>query len=144
VSIILDNNNFILDLYFKPTHSGRYLHYLPQHSNSHKKGVIFGLVDRMWKLSDPKFHQKNLEYIIQILLHNGYPLTYIFSNINTILKRLLHYSNNNTEDKNTKSENEKKGFLKIPFVENVIQKFVNIAKKHNLNTIFSIDNKLLI
>ncbi|KYM75898.1 hypothetical protein ALC53_13963 [Atta colombica] len=45
----------------------------------HKRGVIAYLFDKIFLLSHPKFHCKNIIYMIQILLRNSYPLPFIFS-----------------------------------------------------------------
>jgi len=56
--IILDDCTVIFDIYKKPTSSGRYLNFHSQHPITHKKGVIFGMVDKIILLSHPCFHQK--------------------------------------------------------------------------------------
>ena len=45
--------------------------------------MIIGMVDRIFKLSHPKFHQNNLYLTIQTLLNNSYPLNFIFNTIET-------------------------------------------------------------
>jgi len=52
------------------------------------------MVDRVFLLSHPTFHQKNLEYCINILLENGYLLPFLFKKMNDRLKTLI--SNNRT------------------------------------------------
>jgi len=44
--------------------------------------MIYSLTDTAFLLSHPKFHQKNLELAINLLLENGYPLKLIFEKIN--------------------------------------------------------------
>ena len=52
---------------------------------SHKKGIIFGIVDRVILISHPDFHKRNFDHIIRILLDNlsikDYPLKLIFDNV---------------------------------------------------------------
>jgi len=43
------------------------------------------MVDRINFLSNSEFHQNNLEFIVQILIENDYPLEFIFK----IIKRNL-------------------------------------------------------
>jgi len=95
-------------------------------------------VDKILKLSHPKYHHKNISNTIQILLNNGYPLPFIFSNINNRIRHVLYDSTDDT----TKNNKKKKFFIKVPFIENVTPKMLNITKKHNINTIFTINNKL--
>ncbi|XP_072759915.1 uncharacterized protein [Anoplolepis gracilipes] len=82
IAISTFNNKLEFDWYHKPTFSGRYLHFLSLHPECQKKGTIFGLVDKAITLSHPKHHQKNIILIINILVKNGYPLKFIFDNIN--------------------------------------------------------------
>jgi len=140
VSIFYDNKGFVFDLYFKPTFSGRYLNFNSQHPIAQKRSVIFGLVDKIIKLSNPMYQQKNLNYIIKILLKNGYPLPFIFSNIIKRINSNLKYKK--TDNSRNNEENNKKYFIKIPFIENITPEILNISKKHKFNTIFTIDNRL--
>lgn len=143
VSILLEDNGFVFDLFFKPTFSGRYLHFLSNNPITHKRGVICGLVDKIIRLSHPRFQQKNFEYIIKILLQNGYPISFIFNNINKRINHLLRGTSITTDQNNKQTnDNKKKEFLRIPFINNFTRRFINIAKKHNLNAIFTINNKL--
>jgi len=86
-TIIKNNNKLIFDWYHKPL--GRYLSFLSRHPFCQKRGVIIGLVDRMFMLSHPFFHQKNLELIIKILLENDYPLNFIFKIISYRIRHLI-------------------------------------------------------
>jgi len=87
-TIIKNNNKLIFDWYHKATYSGIYI--LFRHPLCQKKGTIFGLVDRMFMLWHPSFHQKNLELIVKILLENDYPLNFIFKIILNRIRHLLH------------------------------------------------------
>jgi len=51
--MIDENNKIIFDVYSKPTASGRFLNFYSNHPNSHKKGVIYGMIDKVLILSDP-------------------------------------------------------------------------------------------
>lgn len=67
-TIIIENNKIKFDLYHKPTFSGRYLNFWSQHPLTHKKGLIFSLLDRVLLISHPDYHAKNLESVVRILL----------------------------------------------------------------------------
>jgi len=79
VTIIIDGHRIVFDCYKKPTFSGRYVNFHSQHPLSSKKGIIYGLIDRILFLSHPKFHVKNLKKTIEVLLDNCFPLPFIFS-----------------------------------------------------------------
>jgi len=46
------------------------------------KSTIYGLVDRAILLSHSIFQEKNLEYVINVLIENAYPIDLIFYKIN--------------------------------------------------------------
>ncbi|XP_070169669.1 uncharacterized protein [Polyergus mexicanus] len=60
-TIILENNIINFDWYHKPTYSGRYLNFESRHPLCQKKGTAISLIDRAFRLSHPRFHQKNFE-----------------------------------------------------------------------------------
>ena len=82
VTISIIGNGFGVDWYRKPTFSGRFLNFYSNHPIAQKRGTIFSLVDRTILLSDVRFHTQNLTLIINILLDNDYPLSFIFDTIN--------------------------------------------------------------
>jgi len=90
--IIIDDRIITFDIYKKPTFSGRYLNFHSHHPIAHKRGIIFGMVDKIILLSHPRFHQKNLIESVRVLLNNGYPLPFIF---NTIRSRITLHSKKN-------------------------------------------------
>jgi len=52
---------------------------------AHKRGIIFGMIDKIILLSHPRFHHKNLIESVKILLNNGYPLPFIFNMIRSTI-----------------------------------------------------------
>lgn len=63
----------ITDWYTKPTSSGRYINYFSYHSHSMKVNVILNMKNRILKLSNPEFHNKNLQKLYRIMIQNSYP-----------------------------------------------------------------------
>jgi len=59
--------------------SRRYLNFS---ISSHSETWYYYRDDRAFLLSHPKYHQKNLELVINTLLNNDYPLSFIFDTIN--------------------------------------------------------------
>jgi len=99
VTIINNNNRLEFDWFRKPTFSGRVLNFLSHHPTSQKKGVIMSMTDRAFLLSHPRFHQKNLLFIMETFLNNGYPLQFIFDTISTRLKLLFKKRTKKTDSK---------------------------------------------
>ncbi|XP_018361292.1 PREDICTED: uncharacterized protein LOC108760021 [Trachymyrmex cornetzi] len=139
---IIKNERLEFDWYHKPTFSGRYLNFLSEHPLSQKKGVIMGMVDRAFLLSVPKYHKKNLIFVIETLLNNDYPMDFIFNVISERLKSLLH---GKTLRQNTENElytdDTRKMWFSFPYVTKVLDKFRDIIKDFNVNLAF-FSNKL--
>jgi len=65
-TIIINNNYIEFNWYRKPTFSGRFLSFFSNRPLSHKKGVIIGFTDRVFKLSHPRFHNENFSFISNV------------------------------------------------------------------------------
>ncbi|EFN66198.1 hypothetical protein EAG_02664, partial [Camponotus floridanus] len=98
-TININKNHIEFNWYRKPTFSGRFLSFFSHHPLSHKRGVVIGLTDRIFRLSHPRFHNNNFSFIISILLNNGYPIHFIFQTITQRLKFLIFTKNNHNKKK---------------------------------------------
>jgi len=96
LNLSIKNKVLYIDWYKRETCSGRYLHYYSVHPTCHKVGTIYGLIDRALLLSHPVFQQKNLEYVIKVLLDNAYPLDLIFQKINHRIKDIARRKKSNS------------------------------------------------
>ena len=90
LTIIINEKRMLEFDWFHKPFSGRYLNYLSTQPSSQKKDVITGMVDRALLLSSPKFHYKDIKFIINILLNNDYLIDFIFNIINSRLKMMFH------------------------------------------------------
>ena len=145
VTIIVNNNRIEFDWFHKLTFSGRYLNYESRHPLSHKKGVIVGLVDRVFHLSHPKYHDKNLRNAIHILINNNYPLTFIFKILNERLKFLCNNNNDNATAINThdsNNNNKVSKFFSIPYVPCFSDRFKRVTRDIDMTLSFSGLNNL--
>ncbi|KYN29986.1 hypothetical protein ALC57_00554 [Trachymyrmex cornetzi] len=98
------------------------------HLVSQKKGVVIEMIDRAFLLSHPKFHNKNIVFIIETLLNNDYPLDFIFDNVNARLKSLCYKQTlKQNSDKNS-VDTKNFPWITIPYVQNILEKFKNITK----------------
>jgi len=139
LTLTREGNGLITNWHTKPTFSGRFLNFNSQHPFAHKKGTIIGLVDRVLRLSHPKFHKENLDRVIKILLDNGYPLFLIF---NTIRRRIfLRLNHSQTSQKEAIAKQTQ--FFTIPFVSTIAKKLVKYFKSISFtNLAFTCFNKL--
>jgi hypothetical protein len=142
VTLIKGNNGLEFDWFHKPTFSGRYLNFMSQHPVSQKRGTIMGMVDRAFLLSHPRYHQKNIKFIIDTLLSNDYPLTFIFDTINTRIKSLL-YKRTRIQNEPPPTNEESRGhWFTVPYVPYISEKFKNVVTDLNVNLSFYSLNKL--
>jgi len=140
LNLSVKNNALCIDWYKKETNSGRYLHYYSGHPTCHKIGTIFGLTDRALLLSHPIFQQKNLEYVIEVLLENDYPLDLIFQKINQRIKDIIKRKrSNNLEQKINESQRK---MLVLPYIRNISEKISSSIDKNEYLTGYRILNKL--
>ncbi|XP_071638462.1 uncharacterized protein [Temnothorax longispinosus] len=139
---IINNNGLIeFDWYHKPTFSGRYLNYYSCHPSSQKRGTIIGLIDRAFLLSHPRFHRKNLELIISILLNNDYPLDLIFNTIHERLKSLFYKQTKKQNSDDVDDASFKKWFT-VPFFPSFSAKFKDIFRGSDTHLAYYSVNKL--
>jgi len=101
---------------------------------------MYNLIDRVIRLSHPEFHRNNFDYIIKVLLDNGYPLDLIFSSIR---RRLHTRSYGNKTISNEKEEKSSFSYFTIPYVSYISKKFIQFFKNISFSKLaFSCHNKL--
>jgi len=147
--LTITDNTIQIDWFHKGTFSGRYLSFYSSHPQCHKIGTIYSLIDRAFLLSHPKFHQKNIEFAIELLLDNGYPLDFIFDKINDRLKFLINSkrklctSNSNDTNKNNDSiDNNSKKIIVLPYINNISELIASTIDKSNYITGYRVLNNL--
>jgi len=141
LKLIVVNNTLYIDWYRKETCSGRYLHYWSGHPMIHKIGMIYGLIDRVLFLSHPVFQQKNMEYVIKVLLDNAYPLELIFATINHRIKNTAKRNNQSHQTERIENETQKK-LLVLPYVKNISERINIFIDKGKYILGYRILNKL--
>ncbi|XP_071579044.1 uncharacterized protein [Temnothorax nylanderi] len=138
--LIVKGNTIITDWFHKETFSGRLLSFFSNHPIQHKIRTIYSLVDRGIMLSHPSFYNKNLNFVIKVLLGNGYPIDLIFLHINKRLRKLQSIKHNNTSDD---SENaEKKSFIVIPYLGHTSEIIASAIDKSENSVGYRILNNL--
>jgi len=140
LNLSVQNDVLYIDWHKKVTCSGRYLHYYSGHPICHKIGTIYGLIDRALLLSHPIFQQKNLEYVIKVLLDNDYPLELIFQKINHRIKDIIRRNKSKKPQQKVK-ENERK-IVVLPYIRNISEKINLSIDKNIYMTGYRILNKL--
>jgi len=140
LTLIRECDRLISNWYTKSTFSGRFLNFFSQHPLAHKKGIIISLIDRVLLMSHPMFHSENLDFVVKVLLDNGYPLHLIFS---TIRRRLYYRLNHRFGGRKKEELNTTSSFFTIPFVSSIAGKFSKFFKNISfVNLAFTCCNKL--
>lgn len=163
VLLIRDNNKIISNWYRKPTFSGRFLNFNSSHPTSHKRGMVFNLVDRAVSLSDKRFHNQNLNFIKSLLRDNGYPDSFF----NRLISSRLHYLKEKSLSKDpnliTITLTDPEGFtsvlinrrsasrldprlklrpLALPYIRGFSERFSSTLRRHNIRSVPLVNTNL--
>jgi len=91
------------------------------------------LVDRVIRLSNLIFHEKNLRHCIELFRDNGYPLDLMFREFNLRIKKLFNEKliKGNTNDKVKNEDNiyNSKKFFVIPYISNISEIAASLVDK---------------
>ena len=98
------NGRVTVDIYKKPTHTDKYLHYDSHHSIQHKLSVLNTLLDRAEKIpSTNKGKRRERKHIFKVVKDNGYPSKFMKTYDK---KRKQHHSvNTNANSRTTDANN---------------------------------------
>ena len=90
VEVSRDGNTFVTSVYRKPTFSGVYKHFDSFLPSTYKIGMIYTLVFRCFRICSywNKFH-KEIIFLKDIFLKNGYPASFIDKCFKTLLDQLF-------------------------------------------------------
>jgi hypothetical protein len=147
LKIIVTDNILLTDWFHKKTYSGRLLSFFSNHPQCHKIGIIYNLIDRAIILSHPKFHKKNIEFCIDVLLNNGYPIELIFKEANRRIKKLVNgkLTNNSLNERVHSDEGEtviKKRHLAFPYIKGISDLISPLVDKSQFSVGYRCLNKL--
>jgi len=138
---INDNNRIVIDLYSKPTASGRFLNFYSNNPITHKKGIIYGMIDKVLLLSDTHFHNDNIKSCIEHLLNNSYSLKFIFNTIRNRIKYHIYKQNNNKENKEDNDIDYTKTCA-ILYVKEFSNRIASLLSNSGVKTTYKCNNKL--
>ena len=102
--------------------------------------ILIDLVDRAFLLFYPKFHSKNFELIVKILLDNGYPLALIFNTIHSRLKKLINVKRQNPP-KCLNNKDDKK-YFNFPYISGLSERFSHVIRNKEIILSYTEMNKL--
>jgi len=100
------------------------------------------MTDKIINMSHPSYHQKNFIETINLLLKNGYPLEFIFSNIQNRIKKLFLKKSHNTSIIPHTSNDPPKKYFTVPYIKHISNSFKFISVKFGCPMAFTIPNIL--
>jgi len=138
LTLSIENNIILTDWYIKPISSNTTINFHSNHSKSQKINIISYLVDRAIKLSENKFHNKNINLVKKILIQNEFPKEffekYIKKRLYTIKYGVISSAQNDpTIDKIN---------LVLPFYDSFFKNCKSILKNSNFRVVPGINNKI--
>jgi hypothetical protein len=131
-----EDGSLSTDWYHKSTWSGRYMDYLSWLPMSYKRNTVSLLTDKILRLSDEKFHEKNFALLVETLKANRYPLGFIRDNMRRRLDR---------EVENATSSNvsqEPRLFLSVPYVKILHEKLKKFFSPYGIELVGRATNPL--
>lgn len=136
VKIFNDNSTLLTDWFHIATWSQRYLNFRSHHPISYTIGTITNLVDRAIRLSDPIFHDKNLNLIYDVQRSNGYPHDLLCKHIRRRrLSVLAALDSNNNDTGALALADAGKKFISIPYVSGLFESLNWTLSKHNIRLV---------
>jgi hypothetical protein len=135
---IRSNGKVEVDIYRKPTHTDKYLHYDSHHPKQHKLSVLNTLLDRAEKIpSSNRGKRRERKHVFKVLRDNGYPFKFIQS-YDIMRKRLLTNNTNgnlHTTDVNNSRANPADcaapSFVVLPYVKGITEKISQVLRREN-------------
>jgi hypothetical protein len=140
---IRSNGKVEVDIYRKPTHTDKYLHYDSHHPKQHKLSVLNTLLDRAEKIpSSNRGKRRERKHVFKVLRDNGYPFKFIQS-YDIMRKRLLTNNTNgnlHTTDVNNSRANPADcavlSFVVLPYVKGVTEKISRVLRRENIKVCY--------
>jgi hypothetical protein len=119
-------------VYWKNTHTGKYIQENSHHHLAHKIGVIDTLAIRAKRISDTSHMDCKLEHFVKVFKNNGYEELIIRKSIDKSQTRRWIEGRNDDVLKS----------IKLPYIQGTTDKIANILHKKQIRVLFSPPNTL--
>lgn len=117
--------------YHKNTWSGRYLNYESYLPFSYKKNTITILAEKIFKLSDLQYQQKNLIELEDALIRNCYPKKLLQFFIKKARNKIYHYQAQNQIE----VEPTKHNYASLPYIRLLFEQIQSLLAQYNFKTV---------
>uniref|UniRef100_A0A0C9RM79 AI1 protein n=1 Tax=Fopius arisanus TaxID=64838 RepID=A0A0C9RM79_9HYME len=142
VTLIRNKRMIDFDWYRKPTSSGRYLNYYSHHPKGQKICTIYNLIDRGLLLSNLEFHLKNLTYIQESLVQNGYPRKLVLRAVSRRQALVLNPKNYYSDDFRRHRRINEHRWVTLPYVEGLSETLQSNLQGFRFSLSFRNDSNL--
>ncbi|XP_037034410.1 uncharacterized protein LOC119073205 [Bradysia coprophila] len=129
--IIRDGCSIKLDLYHKPSWSGRYMNFESHLPLAYKKNTVALLTEKILVLSDPDFHEQNFQLLRNTLQSNGYPSKLTEDIISKTKLKIAEKDSRSTHDPlPAHGLQHDKPTAAIPYSRGLFESLKSICKEH--------------
>ena len=100
---------------------------------SQKKTMVYNLIDRAVKLSDKKYHQKNIDNVKNLLRKNSYPIVFIEKYVALRLRKIKSSENHTINNMNNKKQYKK--CVVLPYIKGTYERLSSCFKNYYIDTV---------
>lgn len=122
-AIRTEDNNIIFDWFQKQSNSGRYINYLSYHPLQQKINTVVAMKNRIEKLCNPKFREKNFKNLYELFLKNNFP--------KYLMKKLI-YSTKYTKNPKKQDQRNEITYKKITYIHCITPRIVKLFQPFNI------------
>jgi hypothetical protein len=124
------DGRFSFNVYRKPTHSGRYLHFTSEHTYAHKMSVISSLASRVHSHCSTNEQKKSeMDHITEELIQNGYPKHIVKEKV----KKFSIEQMKPSESRDSTTEEPKT--VSIPFINSMSQRISRALARADIRSV---------
>ena len=125
------------EVYQKPTHTNRYVHFDSHHPLSVKSGVVECLANRAITVSSSgPARDAELKRIKQVMAANGYPKRFVEKAISRQLKRAMRPTSTALQDRSTSERDSRQVTVSTPFINGLSHEVGRIARVAGVRCVF--------
>ena len=136
-------SGFTYSIYRKPTHSNQYIHYFSCQPEHVKRGSVFSLILRAYRLCDQVHLKKELDFIVNSFMKVGFPkhiIEEVHSKVKSKIFRITPTCQNG--DSEQLAEEEQKPIINLPH-NNFVSKYVKpVFNANNFRVVNGAQNTL--
>ena len=122
VLVTRDGEQLTTSVYYKKTHTGRYLDYNSNHTQGVKKGIIKCLASRSKAICSPTTLQTEMNNLVETFEMNGYPQEFIKSAL--------------TSERKERAEDPPTQTVCLPYIPGTSEKLGRICKEFKIRTVY--------